>query len=327
MLEKKYYQFRNRLEERYPQICEDCEPRVRQRIEQAAYTAKTDTLRRMIDRSRKVQKGTERSWLNYITVLGRCLWFGGLLLQLLWHASLLRSLVIEGAATSGIHPLADLGLAALDNVLTRLPSSEALFRLSLLSSLTGLWWNPYFVQTYRGFTKHIIGLRVWYTNQLLALFIRIVFRSLVDWGVFDPALTNTYMMGHSLTIGLTLYVSLLPPCSCFLGKQRQHVLTDCEGLPCRAAVYPYRHQSSLWSVSYADQDSTKRRASLAKRGEPDCIPNSGRYPPRTGELAVVQVASSPTARGNLLELCKPPRDRSARHFQPQPRATAGRTAS
>ncbi len=95
LLEKKYYQFRNRLEERYPQICAECEPRVQQRIEQAAYTAKTDTLRRMIDQSRRAQQVKRTSGLDYVSLAGRCLWFSGLVLQLLWHVSTLRTLVPE----------------------------------------------------------------------------------------------------------------------------------------------------------------------------------------------------------------------------------------
>jgi hypothetical protein len=45
MLERKYYKFRANLERQYPQVCEDCEPKVLDRMREAGRTARTDYLR------------------------------------------------------------------------------------------------------------------------------------------------------------------------------------------------------------------------------------------------------------------------------------------
>ncbi|KAK2072935.1 hypothetical protein P8C59_007254 [Phyllachora maydis] len=62
--EKKYYRFRKGLEQLYPQICAECEPKVRARLERAAYTAKTDMLRRMIDRTNANRNVKSKGWLD-----------------------------------------------------------------------------------------------------------------------------------------------------------------------------------------------------------------------------------------------------------------------
>src|SRR6185436_4840701 len=72
----------------YPQVCGDCEPKVLERIQQAGYTAKTDHLRRIIDRSRQTRAGW-RTPLDVLDLLGRRLWQAGLALQLLWQLSVI----------------------------------------------------------------------------------------------------------------------------------------------------------------------------------------------------------------------------------------------
>ncbi|KAF7597463.1 hypothetical protein BBP40_003710 [Aspergillus hancockii] len=46
--EQEYPNFRKNMEERYPQVCAKCEPRVKERIRQAGYEAKSDHLRRIL---------------------------------------------------------------------------------------------------------------------------------------------------------------------------------------------------------------------------------------------------------------------------------------
>ena len=64
------------------------------KIRQAGYTAKTDHLRRMMERSRGRRvdpaKTTAIDWAN---TLGRGLWWGGLLMQMLWHTKLLSAVL------------------------------------------------------------------------------------------------------------------------------------------------------------------------------------------------------------------------------------------
>jgi hypothetical protein len=47
-------EFKKRMERQYPQCCIDCEPKVQEQLQQATYHARSDNLRRVLDRSRKI---------------------------------------------------------------------------------------------------------------------------------------------------------------------------------------------------------------------------------------------------------------------------------
>ncbi|KAM0277585.1 hypothetical protein ACHAQH_005704 [Verticillium albo-atrum] len=174
-LEKNYYKFRQRLEERYPQICAECEPKVLAQVHQAGYTARTDHLRRMMDRSRQ-QRAVKKRWtaLDAADRLGRWLWLAGLTGQLLWHIVTMA----DALSTTTPGPLRDpdellsAWAPTLRYVVDTLPNAFTLMRLSFLANLLCIWWNPKFVQVFRGFSKHICGLSQWYIFQGLVLLVR-----------------------------------------------------------------------------------------------------------------------------------------------------------
>ncbi|KAK4204684.1 Ima1 N-terminal domain-containing protein [Triangularia verruculosa] len=166
--ESKFDEFRLTQERIYPQMCEECEPKVRQRLNQAAYTAKTDTLRRMMDRNsnirRKIyiQSSIPMTLLNGI---GRLLWVSGFLLQLAWHVS-----VATKGVTQTPYP-------------SWLPSSELFLRWSIGATVLGLWWNPRLLDMVAGNSKQITGLFCWYLIQFIAVFSRIYLRITPDFVV------------------------------------------------------------------------------------------------------------------------------------------------
>ncbi|KAH8880055.1 hypothetical protein GQ53DRAFT_813522 [Thozetella sp. PMI_491] len=204
-LEKKYYKFRRSAEERYPQICARCEPRVRERMEQAAYTAKTDTLRRMINRSRKTQHASTRTGLDYAAALGRGLWLAALASQVLWHVSIVRN-IVEDSLGLGTNIWVSRCLGMLDIVLDRLPAPARLATWSVAASVSSIWWNPRLVQTWRGFTRHIIGLPIWYTYQFVTLFIRAMFFKLLGAEAPEPALMSAYVAMHCFGLALAVFL-------------------------------------------------------------------------------------------------------------------------
>ncbi|OAA55797.1 hypothetical protein SPI_08004 [Niveomyces insectorum RCEF 264] len=211
-LERKYFRFRQNLEQRYPQVCAQCEPRVLARLQAAAYTAKTDHLRRMVDYSRRVRLARP-TYLDAADRLGRWLWWAGLLLQFFWQAGVLGRIVAAvgdgtAAATLGttsdddgldldivlgtddgfvdgvfVNHAAGSGHAAipwmLQPVLRRLvANADRLQALCVGATVAGCWWNPHFVQTARGFTKPLIGLPTWYAYQATILLVRVALAKL-----------------------------------------------------------------------------------------------------------------------------------------------------
>ncbi|KAB5586167.1 Ima1 N-terminal domain-containing protein [Coniochaeta sp. 2T2.1] len=171
--EQEYYDFRRRLEKVYPQICADCEPKVRQRIERAAYTAKTDVLRHMIDHSKPNKVVTKHTWLDVFHLVGKWLWLAGFVMEILSHILAMSSLRSQYCAT---HESAPLDCSFLQRFSlpfnTLLPEHGRLVGWSFYAALFSLWWNPRFVQTVRGFTKHLLGLHNWYIYQLMGVGIR-----------------------------------------------------------------------------------------------------------------------------------------------------------
>lgn len=208
-LERKYFRFRQGLEQRYPQVCADCEPRVLDRIREAGYTAKTDHLRRMVDYSRQVRL-TRATPLDAANWIGRKLWWAGLLLQILWQAGILGRFLFLLPSTSTTIPnsTGDLGFdsdAIVDGstphttshspqqtTSTALVILQPLLRLlvykadiirsvCIAATLASCWWNPFFVQTVRGFTKPLIGIPTWYAFQATIVITRLLLAKAVDY--------------------------------------------------------------------------------------------------------------------------------------------------
>ncbi|KAG6040748.1 hypothetical protein E4U41_007188, partial [Claviceps citrina] len=223
-LERNYYRYRRNLEKRYPQVCSDCADRAEARIRQAGYTAKTDHLRRMmtLSRDRKKKKvTTTRTQLDWIDALGKTLWRSGHVLQLLWHLVLMaQALPLQAQSDGGMRDPDDRSAAATATVLLSLrraaeslPAAETLMRWSVRTGLAAAWWNPYFVQVNRGFTRHLVGLRQWYSFQGLILFFRLIFprgmADVDDVGGQAAARSGTAKLGaHVAMVSVMTVVSL-----------------------------------------------------------------------------------------------------------------------
>ncbi|KAH8907292.1 hypothetical protein BR93DRAFT_896859 [Coniochaeta sp. PMI_546] len=205
--EQQYYDFRKRLEKIYPQICAECEPKVRRRLEQSAYTAKTDVLRRMIDQSKTNKMITKRSWLDVFHSVGRWLWVAGFVLEVMSHVLGLSLAGLEYCASRGSASWSCSLLQSFAVPLLRmLPEQGRLLRWSFYAGLSSCWWNPRFVQTVRGFTKHLIGLPNWYIYQLMVVGIRLF--SMRFFGDTESrALTTATVFGaHLLLITFALII-------------------------------------------------------------------------------------------------------------------------
>lgn len=205
-LEKKYYRFRKGLEQRYPQICSDCEPKVRQRIEQSAYTAKTDVLRRMIDRTENHRTKKEWSPLHLFDLIGSWLRVVALTLQLLWHASVLYPLLVDYIASqedlAWMQPTLRMGLAFFG----LLPATDLLINWSLIATVCGSWWNPRFVQTVRGFTKHLAGFSNWYMYQVMVISIRLACMKLFSPARFQTSRISSQVGSHLLMMTFAVLI-------------------------------------------------------------------------------------------------------------------------
>ncbi|KAH6695399.1 Ima1 N-terminal domain-containing protein [Plectosphaerella plurivora] len=205
-LERDYYKYRKSLEQLYPQICADCFPKVQAQVDKAGYTARTDHLRRMMDKSRQ-RRATPKQWspLDTIDTMGKWLWLSGLAAQLLWHLVLVSQ---ASSSTSG--SLRDPDEVPhwfsvwLAQVTLRLPAAQSLISWSIYVTLIGIWWNPRFVQVFRGFSKHVLGLSQWYAFQGLILAVRLGGREAAGHVAQSEVATSAKVSLHGLLAIITI---------------------------------------------------------------------------------------------------------------------------
>lgn len=170
--ERDYYRFRRNLEQRYPQCCTDCEPKVREQLDKANYTAKTDWLRRKLDYSTETRILLTKTGANYFQTAGKWMWTASFILQLLWHMLLIQKAVLssdEFALTSW--PM--LAARVFDIFVTRLPAPEGVMYWSFWLTVLSFWWNPKWVESWRGFIRHLSGFKNYYSYQVMILLLKI----------------------------------------------------------------------------------------------------------------------------------------------------------
>lgn len=210
--ERKYYRYRRDLEKRYPQECADCKKKVDERLEQAGYTAKTDHLRRMLEKSRGRRVPKRMTYLDVANTIGRWLWWGGFIIQIAWHL-VSASAVLDKREENGMYDPDDQGttkqmiVAWLNWLRAFMPAAETLIGWSIRVGFLSAWWNPYIVQLIRGFTRHLFGFAQWYCFQGLIIFFRHIFRSVLHMQGGQAQSTGAQLSAHFAMVSIMGLVS------------------------------------------------------------------------------------------------------------------------
>ena len=179
----------------------------------AKYTAQTDHLRRMREKTRQ-SNNTRKAWgiLDVAHMTGGWLWAVAFLLQFAWHlGGILTSLQLrdDGMYDPDDHSLLTKSLAKLYWMAERTPV-DALLAWSSYLSLAVIWWNPYFVAFYRGHTRHLCGFKQWYYFQILICSVRLLLQrpSLgIHRGTVSQSITREAILSaHGGVMALSLLV-------------------------------------------------------------------------------------------------------------------------
>ncbi|KAH1322364.1 hypothetical protein KXX66_000297 [Aspergillus fumigatus] len=190
--EREYPSFRRNLEERYPQVCANCEPRVKERIRQAGYEAKSDHLRRMMDRSkagRAARHARRWNWRNLLVSAGAMGYWGSVAGQLSWDT--LGALSADHHLRDMYNDLSPPSIASCARATLQkrqLPSLcwvdlSPYAGLALIVGILSLWWNPKLRLKVEGRGGRFVGLGEYYQVQLIVMVARCVF-----WAVLkDPS--------------------------------------------------------------------------------------------------------------------------------------------
>lgn len=177
-------------------------------MREAGKTAKTDYLRRLMERTRERRSKN----VNKITLsgtlesLGKCVWYVGLAGQLLWNIMALAAAVlhVSTVAPDALDPMpALMFLEAIISVSTSITWA----RSSLFCSIATMWWNPMFKQMNNGFINHIKGFGDWYKFQMLMIVSRSIFYYISGTGILADPYAAANAGAHLFSLGFITVVS------------------------------------------------------------------------------------------------------------------------
>ncbi|EXJ71576.1 uncharacterized protein A1O5_05384 [Cladophialophora psammophila CBS 110553] len=168
-LEAQLPEYKKGLEQRYPQCCAKCEPKVRAQLHKATYNARSDHLRRVLDRSRQRRVASPWGWRS---LLLNAAGFGHILslaLQLIWH--LYGSQVVSGSLKRGLTPAECLSQRhCLPECLELM---EPLVGLALVLGMLCIWWNPKWQHKLSNSERRLSGLNEYYLAQFVLMGLRL----------------------------------------------------------------------------------------------------------------------------------------------------------
>ncbi|RVX70246.1 hypothetical protein B0A52_05579 [Exophiala mesophila] len=160
--------FKKELEKRYPQCCAQCEPKVRRQLQQATYNARTDHVRRVLDKSRQRRIASRLGWRSLLVSAAGCGYGISLATQVVWH--------LYGSQVQWIPGEHGLNIASCLKSrtwsLACFEQTESIANLSLILGLLCIWWNPKWQHKISNNEGRLIGLQRYYLIQLAILFLR-----------------------------------------------------------------------------------------------------------------------------------------------------------
>lgn len=193
--------FKKGLEERYPQCCARCEPKVRAQLKRATYNAKSDHIRRVLDKSRKRRIASRWGWRSLIVSAAGLGYALSISVQVAWHlygSQLQPTPIIDGLRLSQC-----LGERPLNQQCLNL--MERFVGLSLGLGLLCLWWNPKWQHKLSNNEGKLVGLEQYYLIQLGLLLSRFAV-----WAILQdvPLDIRTTTMVHAVFALVSLAVAL-----------------------------------------------------------------------------------------------------------------------
>ena len=179
--EKSYKAYVKDLQETYPPVCDGCETRSRERINQSDYLAGADNLGRLLKRTNESwvdRRGWKYDCVSMILTLGKLMWFVSWIGQFLWHTINLfkpkrqPECVWDDAASPSL-------FGCSSQILTLRPSQEfcdevfaSLIGWALILGLLSIWWNPMWVKKLRLVYGRPAGRNEYYQLQAMFLALR-----------------------------------------------------------------------------------------------------------------------------------------------------------
>ncbi|MCJ1444898.1 MAG: hypothetical protein MMC23_005401 [Stictis urceolatum] len=325
-------EYQRSLQDRYPQVCRDCEPRVQARIREAGYAAKTDHLRRMMEQTsttRKTRPGN--GWYGLWVRFEAICWWLSLLGQVVWHSlgAFANTISELGVIDAPRNLQQCIKNARTDGIIDESCVSHATWvaTASLVLALLSLRFNPAML---KGPLRRATGLGEYYKLQLILNVLRLIAWSLLgDVSVHELELSKFKAM-HAVMLALNVVVSLIAYRTARIDTRPQTLFKD-EYEPLIARQTPvqgsslgqqgYTQANSQATVSQPEQFPINSLASPRQRSATPGYPPTP--PPEDDESDDAStVAESSIADVDAMDLDTPVKDQFAfprpRPYKPTP---------
>ncbi|KAK7512015.1 Ima1 N-terminal domain-containing protein [Phyllosticta citriasiana] len=189
--EKSLPEYKKNLEKRYPQVCRDCAPRVRDRIKQTAHAAKADHVNRLLERAKTIgiaKKSMTWTWQSILVFWAGLLWWSSIVGHLVWSAmgvfaspSILgdgKDVQVFNGRTC-IDQARKYGVMQSECVSTWYPE----MRNIMLLALATFWWNNKLAVRIDSSRGRLTGLK----DHLILQVLMLIVRGTTWWILRDPA--------------------------------------------------------------------------------------------------------------------------------------------
>lgn len=173
-------------------MCANCAPRVQERIRNSTYAAKTDALRRIMEKSRQTHHKTSisLSWRVLVVRIGGLVWWTSIAVQILWHvitalASIdhdLRLIVMPTIRDCASQMIIDRSMPSYCIL-----SASEYVQKGLFGALATIWWNNKLAEKTGGRSLRLTGLQEHIKLQIVALTGRVA----AWWFLKDPDAFST----------------------------------------------------------------------------------------------------------------------------------------
>lgn len=178
--EAAYDEYKLELEQRYPQVCSTCEPRVQAQIASTGYAAKADHLRRIMEKSQKRRSTVQtfrQTWTLRLIALGKWTYVANILAGILWHGFALfmtihNDYLADDAFKWDVCLAQALSVFSVSESCVLSPFIIRLQQYAILADLITLWWNPKLRFKTNSLTGRMSGLKSLWMIRIAVVLLR-----------------------------------------------------------------------------------------------------------------------------------------------------------
>ena len=224
-----YDEYKVELEERYPQVCKYCLPRVQNQIRNANHVARADNLARIMEASkerRTIVYTSRQTWTLRAISLAKWTYMASTVVGLLWHAAGLIMVPKEDIRDGQIFSWSACAHQALlsravDDICVFSPYIVKWLQYAVIADLLTIWWNPKLKLKTNSLTGRMQGLKSLWSIRCAVVILR--FASLYYWQhtPIDSDKLQSFRYTHMVMAGVLALSSLLTSTAPHPPSQRQ----------------------------------------------------------------------------------------------------------